>query len=1010
MRLEISRRRRQTNDRHSGALNISRIGSIIISQSQRRKEEQDAAAIRGTRSTLEKHLKKSKEEEEFRGYSVAEPRSCSVDLVEESHTYQSTDDIHTPIVPFPPMEESPSSTEQLLAFLTLRFPEILDEATSQDTIGSTLMALVTGSRLQNGSSEALEEISRIPENHYRCSVKWAGKHMAYRCRTCAKSSSSCMCIECFDLARHEGHDFSLYSSNYGGCCDCGDQISWNPRGFCERHSGIPSQDPIGDLPKDLVARARIVVRFCIELLSDRFFEDFGREVELDLRSVEKMKLVSGFLEEFCDKADGLRRLVVDELISMPSRLDRNESSSLLEDLVARGLHMHSEALVILHNILLELLLDPVFKETFGPIFVKFFSDYYINLLKSSENYSLSLDKLAVQLFTSPELALRFSQQNNLLNIMMETIKIEFELCSSYLEQQKRLVLSMASPITKSSFFWHPIQDLRVILGHKEVLSYFFESDDGRLLEFFKTLSKAQYMNSFLLPQNASFLINEDSSTSYEHENTMLEEVTQEHFMDANENDLVEILSEVVDEIDNNDDTMETKEDEVDWATALSMERELLMFIEEIFPTNSISGYNQLILPFEQISKIMRTCLGILLGLLESSSTRQYMSFHIPIHRIFSHILLYSRKCYPNMNFNNLPSIQDDSLLNLLKNPIRIHAFASHIHSRIAEVDQEHLWAYTIYYFRSFWNYWSSGLDIILIQIFGSRLSPDILMAHIMDGFGIRQILTEPPTRSKSLYISSFLSFLVNISCPHNLFLRSVEETMKRNLIHQLAAYEKQSFSDLANSFCFYRVDEKVVEKVLEEIAVFKGPCGLSPGGFILKKHYWNEVDPYFAMGLVKLSKRTDVEERILEHTTKRHYLPCAHLSYRADDWNFCGTILKSPMLFQLVYTTLHSQVLFSSEFHLPDVAFPLLRILEHIVCYVTYEQKSPIDSGEIDVILNLNEDEFSSIAANYLPSQRFFVSFSGPSSSIVNVLSSCVFDDRFCRFEKLIMSTDFSIF
>lgn len=36
---------------------------------------------------------------------------------------------------------------------------------------------------------------------------------------------------------HTNHDYSMYFSFAGGCCDCGDPTSWKPSGFCPRHTG-----------------------------------------------------------------------------------------------------------------------------------------------------------------------------------------------------------------------------------------------------------------------------------------------------------------------------------------------------------------------------------------------------------------------------------------------------------------------------------------------------------------------------------------------------------------------------------------------------------------------------------------------------------------------------------------------------------------------------------------------------------------------------------------------------
>lgn len=40
---------------------------------------------------------------------------------------------------------------------------------------------------------------------------------------------------------HANHDYSMYFSFAGGCCDCGDPTSWKPSGFCPNHTGQTSR-------------------------------------------------------------------------------------------------------------------------------------------------------------------------------------------------------------------------------------------------------------------------------------------------------------------------------------------------------------------------------------------------------------------------------------------------------------------------------------------------------------------------------------------------------------------------------------------------------------------------------------------------------------------------------------------------------------------------------------------------------------------------------------------------
>ena len=40
------------------------------------------------------------------------------------------------------------------------------------------------------------------------------------------NDASAICVSCFKAGGHEEHDYVLYRSESGGCCDCGDVASW----------------------------------------------------------------------------------------------------------------------------------------------------------------------------------------------------------------------------------------------------------------------------------------------------------------------------------------------------------------------------------------------------------------------------------------------------------------------------------------------------------------------------------------------------------------------------------------------------------------------------------------------------------------------------------------------------------------------------------------------------------------------------------------------------------------
>ena len=53
-------------------------------------------------------------------------------------------------------------------------------------------------RFAEPPSVYLASLSERYPNREKCEEVWSGEHMAYRCRDCGLSESSCMCVACFD--------------------------------------------------------------------------------------------------------------------------------------------------------------------------------------------------------------------------------------------------------------------------------------------------------------------------------------------------------------------------------------------------------------------------------------------------------------------------------------------------------------------------------------------------------------------------------------------------------------------------------------------------------------------------------------------------------------------------------------------------------------------------------------------------------------------------------------------
>eukprot|EP01046_Picozoa_sp_COSAG06_P009683 COSAG06_NODE_509_length_14898_cov_76.064869_5_plen_243_part_00 len=140
----------------------------------------------------------------------------------------------------------------------------------------------------------------------RCENAWDGYHIGYRCYTCAKSEHSCICIECFDAGDHEGHDFRLFQSQSGGCCDCGDAMAWRESGFCSHHNPQTPIDMDGLLPREVAVAVRSllgsIVWILVWVLKRIALQDEAQAAE----SMADARAVLDWLHELAKLNDGYR--------------------------------------------------------------------------------------------------------------------------------------------------------------------------------------------------------------------------------------------------------------------------------------------------------------------------------------------------------------------------------------------------------------------------------------------------------------------------------------------------------------------------------------------------------------------------------------------------------------------------------------------------------------------------------------------------------------------------------
>lgn len=142
----------------------------------------------------------------------------------------------------------------------------------------------------------------------RCAIAWPPCCVGYRCRTCSKNLAMSLCADCFRDGDHEGHDYNMFKSSSGGACDCGYSIV-EDKGHCKRHGKNSKAKRHGEpLPESLIcipqrSMPRLIHRLAIQL----------RRSHVDLLGETDIYL--DCLNQIANSCAIMRSLMIDALVS-----------------------------------------------------------------------------------------------------------------------------------------------------------------------------------------------------------------------------------------------------------------------------------------------------------------------------------------------------------------------------------------------------------------------------------------------------------------------------------------------------------------------------------------------------------------------------------------------------------------------------------------------------------------------------------------------------------------------
>ncbi|XP_074307794.1 E3 ubiquitin-protein ligase PRT6 [Silene latifolia] len=337
-----------------------------------------------------------------------------------------------------------------------------------------------------------------------CGAVWGKNDLAFRCRTCEHDPTCAICVPCFQNGNHENHDYSIIYTG-GGCCDCGDETAWKLEGFCSKHKGAEQIVPLSD---DIASSVGPVLDILLKCWKGKLMhaEAMSREtLDVTDHSIEPRKVANGFsyaaiemLLDFCCHSESLLSFVAKRLII---------TADLLNLLVRAERFLSTDVTKKLHELLLKLLAEPMFKYEFAKVFIDYYPVTVAEVLRASTDIISRkfplLSTFSVQIFTVPTLTPRLVKERNLLAVLLECFgDILLWCCEEEGQFQFNKWASVFETCTRV------VEDIRFVLSHADVAKYVTRERPDILKAWLQTVSLMQGINP--LKRETGIHIEEDN--------------------------------------------------------------------------------------------------------------------------------------------------------------------------------------------------------------------------------------------------------------------------------------------------------------------------------------------------------------------------------------------------------------------------------------------------------------------------------------------------------------------
>ncbi|RWS26023.1 E3 ubiquitin-protein ligase UBR2-like protein [Leptotrombidium deliense] len=461
-----------------------------------------------------------------------------------------------------------------------------------------------------------------------------------------------------------------------------------------------------------------------------------------------------------------------------------------------------------------LLMEPNSKKQFAKVFTRLYGQLVKDFINDDHEHSVSIVSLSVQLFTVPSLAHSLIAEDDALSIVTRAFLDE---CKRHRSHTGKLAFER-NHVTMTTFrrAQYILYDLKYLLSVKpkewnDPLRKNFYSGFQRLIDLLESM---QGMDSVVrqVGQHVEF--------------------------------------------------------EAEWETGINLQLKLApvltLFIDWC-------GTDKVVL-----LKALRAALGKLDQKREKSVTKnwnlcgieaQYIDYdvssqpvtiHLPLSRVVAGLLLHLTRYDINYNSEDFIVRKSSSPIQLMELPLRTAVMIAQFRAGMWRRNGYSLVNQVYFYHNVRLREEMYDRDILMLQYVASLIDPNEYLINLLNKFGLfvwtqenyeygNRKPEEDFVRQTITLVEEFLNLLLIIVSERHtpgVAKVTIEDRLKKEIIQWLC-FSSVTHSDLLKCLPKESSCAVTIEKIMQEVAIFKKPANQSGGKYELKDEYYSEFNPFF---------------------------------------------------------------------------------------------------------------------------------------------------------------------